>query len=82
MKLAETARTRQGGITLPAAESKLPLSHFPGWPKHGRAAFCPFIVSLANITLPGGRWRRASEYESYPRRGRVSGESPMTLPFE
>ena len=61
IKLVEAVRTWQGGQSLPAAQCPPSPSHPPKWPKHGKAAFRPLIVSLAFIARSGGGWRRHLE---------------------
>ena len=52
---------------LPAAECQLSLTQFPAWPKHGKAAFRAFAVSLGYITRSGGGWRRSQESPMHAR---------------
>jgi hypothetical protein len=51
----------RAGRPPPAAQCPPSLTHFPKWPKHGKAAFCRFTVSLDYISRSGGGWRRSQE---------------------
>ena len=71
IKLAETARTWQGGRDLPAAECPPPLTRFPKLLKQGKAAF-PAVDSKPDLYYEVRRRLKAPPG--------VSHDCPMSLP--